>query len=117
MTTTTLLFLTLAGASLLAMVGGLVWAVRVSQRPGGPARQGPYAGGEASSFSDLKGLVRAGDWNHAVPAILVIGGLLGLLLFSSLAAVVGLKEPLWGVAALLVTLYVIARTLWNIVQS
>jgi len=113
----TILFLILAGLSLLAMVGGMVWAVRVSRRTGAWNARSPHAGEEPGSFGDLKGLVRAGDWDRALPAIFAIGGLLGLLLFSSLAAVVGLKEPLWGVAALLVTLYVIVRTLWNIAQA
>lgn len=112
-----LLFLILAGLSLLAMIGGLTWAVAVSGRAGAWNAQGPHARGEAGSLGDLKGLVRAGDWHRALPAILAIGGLLGLLLFSSLAAVVGLEEPLWGVAALLVTCYVIARTLWNIARA
>ncbi len=113
----TLLFLILAGLSLSAMVGGLVWAVAVSRNARARGARGPHTGAEAGSFSDLKGLVRAGDWGRALPAILTIGGLLGLLLFSSLAAVVGLEEPIWGVAALVVTLYVIARTLWNIAQA
>ncbi|MGC8837452.1 MAG: hypothetical protein ACP5UM_03445 [Anaerolineae bacterium] len=113
----TLFFLILAGLSLSAMVGGLVWAVTVSKRAGTRGPGGPRVPEEAGSFSNLKALVQAGDWGHALPAILAIGGLLGLLLFSSLAAVVGLEEPLWGVAALLVSLYVIVRTLWNIAQA
>lgn len=114
----TLPFLILAGLSLLAMVGGLAWAVLAGKRAAPREARGARAGAEVSrSFGDLKGLVRAGDWGRALPALLAVGGLLGLLLFSSLAAVVGLEEPLWGVAALLVTLYVIARTLWNIARE
>ncbi|MBC7223212.1 MAG: hypothetical protein H5T59_02885 [Anaerolineae bacterium] len=112
------LFLALAGLSLCAMVGGLAWAMSVSRRMGpgaGPGQRTP--GQPPASFGDLKGLVRAGDWARAWPVILSIGGLLGLLLFASLAAVVGLEERMWGLASLAVTCYVIARTLYNIARS
>jgi len=80
--------------------------------------QGREVRGETSiSFSDIKGMVRAGEWGRALPALLVIVGLFGLLLFASLAALVGLEDSLVGLAALAVTLYVIIRTVINIARG
>lgn len=65
---------------------------------------------EASfSFGEIKALLRARRWRQALPLLLTMGGLAGLLLFGALALMAGLEDRLVGGLALLLVLYTLVR--------
>lgn len=142
-----ILFLVLAGLSLACMIAGIVWAVVASrkvetregpevgaemvaaemaddsegtvfaQRASFRGQAMAVGGTETTSFADIKGAVKTGDWGRALPSLLAVCGLLGLLFFASLAGLVGLESPWFGLAALAVSIYVIVRTVYGIIQA
>ena len=62
-----------------------------------------------TSFTELKDQLRARDWTQALPTLLVVCGLLGLILFGSLALLMGLENKLLGAVILVVALYALIR--------
>ena len=126
------LFLALTGLSLVALVAGFVWTLVESGQA--TRRSGPDAGaemlsGDASeesvfrgkaisverraefSFAEINKMVLTGQWRRALPILLAIGGLLGLLLFGSLALWLSLENRLVGGLIVAVALYAVVRTL------
>jgi hypothetical protein len=57
----------------------------------------------------LKAVVRARDWRRALPSLLVIAGLLGVMVFGSLAMLFVFGHAFAGISALAVTAYAIGR--------
>jgi hypothetical protein len=60
-------------------------------------------------FAELKQQLAAGNWSSMTPAVLAIGGFVGLLFFGALAALFGIPNILIGGAIALVVLYVLVR--------
>ena len=60
-------------------------------------------------FAELKRQLAAGNWSLMIPALLAIGGFVGLLFFGALAALFGIPNVLIGGAVALVVLYVLVR--------
>jgi len=78
--------------------------------PAAPAGEGPAADATpATPMARLKAVVRAGDWRRALPSLLVIAGVLGVMTFGSLAMVFVFGHRGAGIAALAVTLFAITR--------
>ena len=75
-------------------------------------------GGEVEiSFADLKRLIRSGQWRAAMPIWLALGGMFGLLVFGSLALLLGVDNKLIGLIAVGVVLYALVRTLISFFQA
>jgi len=62
-----------------------------------------------TSFTELKAQLRARDWTQALPTLLAVCGLIGLILFGSLALFTGLENKLIGALILVVALYALIR--------
>jgi hypothetical protein len=78
-----------------------------------PSLPGKEASGRGSvpttPVARLKAVVRARDWRRALPSLLVIAGLLGVMLFGSLAMVFVFGHTGAGVASLAVTVFAIVK--------
>ncbi|NOZ71767.1 MAG: hypothetical protein GXP38_07610 [Chloroflexi bacterium] len=73
---------------------------------------------EASiSFRDIWRLVEARAWRKVIPALLAIGGMLGLFLFGSLALFLGMENKLLGGALVIMALYTVVRTLLSLARA
>jgi hypothetical protein len=135
-----ILFLVLTGLSVVALIVGTVWAAIAfgqTRRRSGPevgaeimadrmARdseghtrpQYVFFKGEAVavereasfSFAEIKQQLMAGQWLHLFPALLAIGGFLGLFLFGSVAAWLGMENKLVAGLIVVVALYALIRT-------
>jgi hypothetical protein len=60
-------------------------------------------------FAELKQQLAAGNWSLMIPALLAIGGFVGLLFFGALAALFGIPNIWIGGAVALLVLYVLVR--------
>lgn len=69
------------------------------------------------SLSETKRAVREGRWQAVWPILLALGGLLGLMLFGSLALTVGIEDPLVGLIILLAAGYALGRTAWAFAKA
>jgi hypothetical protein len=63
----------------------------------------------ATPMARLKAVLRTGDWRRALPSLLVIAGVLGVMIFGSLAMLFVFGHAAAGIGALAVTLFAIAR--------
>jgi hypothetical protein len=63
----------------------------------------------ATPMARLKAVLRTGDWRRALPSLLVIAGVLGVMIFGSLAMLFVFGHAAAGIASLAVTLFAIAR--------
>ena len=134
---------TLAFAILIAI--GAVGLVRPSTRedgtmrsdaPSGALRPSPQSAEEetrsdlgAASADDgplrapspgmarLKRLLHGGEWRRALPSLLVIAGLLGVMLFGSLSLIYVFGQPTAGVASLLVLVGTLGWLAWDYSRS
>jgi hypothetical protein len=134
-------FLILTGLSLLILIGGIVWTVVVSgetRRRSGPevgaemmgqrmardaegriVAQRAFFKGKAVevestasfSFAEIKEGMMGGQWGQVLPILLAIAGFLGLFLFGSLSAWLGIEDKLIGGLIVIVAFYAIIRTL------
>jgi hypothetical protein len=92
-------------AALAALLGGILM---VRGRAAGPAAgtdDGSGGGPELpAGLGGLKAVIRAGDWRRALPSLLVLGGILGIMLFGSLALIFVFDQPRsgWPMCALAV---------------
>jgi hypothetical protein len=91
------------------IVAGGVWLVRSSAER--PRASGATAGpqGAPSAMGRLKASLRAGEWSRALPSLLVIAGLLGVMHFGALALIFVFHRPGAGIPMLLVALFAAAR--------
>jgi len=96
--------LLLTAASLLALLFGL--ALNLLARSREPTELEMSAGG---GMRGLKTLVRAGSWRLAAPALMITGGLLGVMVFGALALAVVFGQKATGVLMLLVAAFAIAK--------
>jgi hypothetical protein len=70
-----------------------------------------------SSFSEVKLALRERRWRDALPALLIFGGLLGLLFFGALALWAGTGYQLWGLAIVALAAYIAARQLRDFARA
>ena len=142
-----ILFLALTGLSVVTLIAGTVWTAVVfgqTRRRSGPevgaeimaermARDseghvGPqyvtFKGKavaverEASfSFAEIKQQLMAGQWLHMFPVLLAMGGFLGLFLFGSVAAWLGIENKLVAGLIVVVALYALIRTVSAFVRA
>jgi hypothetical protein len=68
------------------------------------------------SVADLKGMLRQRQWRGALPPLLVIGGLCGLVLFGALALWARLDDKLIGTLILAVALFAVVRVARDFVR-
>ena len=89
--------------ALLALFGGIAMARRPPASAPRPAEAAslPVA---ATPFGRLKTVIEAGDWSRALPPLLVLGGILGVMLFGALSLifVFGQDRSGWPMFALAV---------------
>jgi hypothetical protein len=117
-----LLVATLLSVALIAF--GAV-ALMLPRSGAAPAAGGGEAAGDAARASEsamtpvarLKAVVRARDWRRALPSLLVIAGLLGVMSFGSLALVFVFGHTGAGIASLAVTVFAIARLALDYVRA
>jgi len=76
-------------ACALAALAGAVGMARRADRPPDPAAPPPgdARAGIAGPLGRLRAVVDAGDWRRAAPPLLALGGILGIMLFGSLALI------------------------------
>ncbi|MEW6267986.1 MAG: hypothetical protein AB1689_01655 [Thermodesulfobacteriota bacterium] len=96
--------LLLTAASFLALLFGI--AANLLARSREPTALERDAG---HGIAGLKRLVEAGSWRLALPALLITGGLLGVMVFGALALAVVFGQTATGVLMLLVALVAIAK--------
>jgi hypothetical protein len=141
-----ILFLALTGLSVVALIAGTVltailfgrtrWrsgpeigaelmAERMARESGGVKPQHVFFIGkgvavdrEANlSYAEIKQQLMAGRWLLMLPVLLAIGGLLGLFLFGSAAAWLGIKDKLVAGAIVVVAFYALFRIISNFVRA
>lgn len=106
--TATLLF-----ALLIAFGGAALVRPRPDPAPSSTSAPAPQASDDAPAtdaappkpLSRLKALVAARDWSRALPSLLIIAGILGVMLFGSLSLIFVLGQTGAGVASLGVWLF------------
>jgi hypothetical protein len=69
------------------------------------------------SLGDVKQQIRLGQWRVALPAIMAIAGLIGLLFFGSLAAFSAIDNKLVGGLIALTGIYAVVRIAIAMVRS
>ncbi len=73
---------------------------------------------EASiSFRDIWRLVEERQWHKVIPVLLLLGGLLGLLLFGALTLFLSMENRLLGGFFVAMALYVLVRTMLSFVKA
>ena len=97
-----LIFLTLLG--LLAVLFGVTGLVL--HRGRAPSEVERRAG---SGVPGLKRLIAAGDWSAALPALLITGGMLSMMVFGALTLAVVFHQRATGILMLGVALFAIVR--------
>ena len=142
-----ILFLALTGLSVVALIVGTVWTAVVfgqTRRRSGPEvgaeimaeRMARDSEGhvrpqyvtfkgkavaverEASfSFAEIKQQLMAGQWLDMFPVLLAMGGFLGLFLFGSVAAWLGIENKLVAGLIVFVALYALIRTVSAFVRA
>ena len=142
-----ILFFALTGLSVLALIVGAAWTAIVfgqTRRRSGPevgaemqaermARdsvghvepQYVYFKGKAVaverkaslSFAEIKQQLMAGEWLQMFPVLLAMGGLLGLFLFGSVAAWLGLENKLLAGLIVIVAVYALIRMVSAFVRA
>jgi hypothetical protein len=96
----------LALVSLLAVLFGITGLMMAATRDRGSPDDAPRTPG---GIAGLKAAWRAGDRSKAVPSLLVIGGLLGMMIFGALALIVVFGQTGTGMLMLLVAIYAVFR--------
>ena len=71
----------------------------------------------STSFGDLKDHIRSGRWSLALPALLTLVGLLGLLVFGSLALWVAMEDKLVGGLIALVAIFTTLRVFAGLIRA
>jgi hypothetical protein len=141
-----ILFLALTGLSVVALIAGTVltailygrtrWrsgpeigaemmAERMARESGGVKPQHVFFIGkgvavdrEANlSYAEIKQRLMAGQWLLMLPVLLAVGGLLGLFLFGSAAAWLGIEDKLVAGAVVVVAFYALFRIISNFVRA
>ena len=69
------------------------------------------------SFGDIKGMIRDRQWRGALPALLTIGGLFGLIVFGVLALWVKLDDKLIATLIAAVVLFTMGRIGWSFLRA
>lgn len=69
------------------------------------------------SFADIKGAVASGNWRQVLPALLAMGGLIGLLVFGALAAFVIIDDKLIGGVILAFVLFAVVRAVLGFLRA
>jgi hypothetical protein len=69
------------------------------------------------SFGDIKGMMRDRQWLGALPALLVIGGLFGLIVFGVLALWVKMDDKLIATVIAAVVLFTMGRIGWSFLRA
>jgi len=141
-----ILFLALTGLSVVALIAGTVltailfgrtrWrsgpeigaemmAERMARESGGVKPQHVFFIGkgvavdrEANlSYAEIKQRLMAGQWLLMLPVLLAMGGLLGLFLFGSVAAWLGIEDKLVAGVIVVVAFYALFRIISNFVRA
>ena len=142
-----ILFLALTGLSVMALIVGTVWTAvgfgQTRQRSGsevgaeamadrmardseGHTRpqyvsfKGKAAATEREaslSLAEIKQQLRAGQWLQMLPVLLAIGGFLGLFLFGSVAAWLGMENKLLAGLIVITALYTLIRAVSALVRA
>ena len=69
------------------------------------------------SFGDIKAMMRDRQWREALPALLVIGGLFGLVIFGVLALWVKMDDKLIATVIAAVVLFTMGRIGWSFFRA
>jgi hypothetical protein len=69
------------------------------------------------SFGDIKGMLRDRQWRGALPALLVMAGLFGLVVFGVLALWVKMDDKLIATVIAAVVLFTMARIGWSFLRA
>ena len=77
-----------------------VAAIGQSSAAAGASKAAPAGG-----MVGLKRHLRSGEWRIVMPSLLVIGGLLGIMLFGAVALLIGLEQKATGVLMLVVAIF------------
>ena len=69
------------------------------------------------SFADIKGMMRERQWRGALPALLAMTGLFGLIVFGVLALWVKMDEKLVATVIAAVVLFTMGRIGWSFLRA
>ena len=69
------------------------------------------------SFGDIKGLIRDRQWRGALPALLAMVGLFGLIVFGVLALWVKMDDKLIATVIAAVVLFTMGRIGWSFLRA
>ena len=73
---------------------------------------------EASiSLADVKQQIRAGQWRENLPALLIVSGFAGLLLFGAITAWLAIDNKLVGGVIAVVAVYALVRMVLGLVRA
>ena len=140
------IFITLAVISLIVLIAGFIMLLmgsgKVQHRSGEDvgaevmdsqmddddgielARVGTFKGtgsevevNASMSFAEIKEAAAAGNWGQALPALLVMGGMVGLLIFGALAIFVIMDDILVGGIILVFVAYAVIRMLIGFMKA
>jgi hypothetical protein len=69
------------------------------------------------SFGDIKGMMRDRQWRGALPAVLAMIGLFGLVVFGFLALWVKMDDKLIATVIAAVVLFTMGRIAWSFFRA
>jgi len=69
------------------------------------------------SFAEIKDAMATGNWRQALPALFVMGGMVGLLFFGALAIFSFMDDKFVGVAILVFVAYALIRLLIGFIRA
>ena len=69
------------------------------------------------SFGDIKGMIRDRQWRGALPALLAMAGLFGLIVFGVLALWVKMDDKLIATVIAAVVLFTMGRIGWSFLRA
>ena len=142
-----ILFLALAVLSLIVLIVGFIWLLTAhgrTTRRSGPdvgaeimtglgdgdedaiplVEKSVFVGTGAQvtrdadvSFGDIKGMLRDRQWRAALPALLAMAGLFGLIVFGVLALWVKMDDKLIATVIAAVVLFTMGRIGWSFLRA
>jgi hypothetical protein len=105
-------------------VGAQITGEQLSDDDSSIARKTTFKGWASSferessiSFTDIKKRFSAGRYSEALPSILIVTGLLGLLMFGSLALFTAMENKMVGGMIALVTIFTVLRIVVRMVRA
>lgn len=103
--------------ALVALAGGILLLRRTDTQSAGAEGLPKEPDSTTTPLGRLKAVIRAGNWSTAIPSLLTIGGILGVMLFGALALIFTFDQSRSGWPMLILAILTIAWAVREYVRA